>query len=90
MRTTGAIFSCNIGAVVVQQHCNASEGVWMSITPTQDALLVALDFEGVFETRSRGPFLRILLGVHSIERSPQEDALLVLFNTAISNLVRMF
>jgi hypothetical protein len=28
-------------------------------------------------------------GVHSIERSPQEDALLVLFNTAISNLVRL-
>ncbi|KXN92377.1 hypothetical protein AN958_06995 [Leucoagaricus sp. SymC.cos] len=48
-----------------------TEGVWMSITPTDDALLVALDFEGV----------------HSIERSPQEDALLVLFNTAISNLV---
>jgi hypothetical protein len=22
------------------------EGVWMSITPTDDALLVALDFEG--------------------------------------------
>ncbi|KXN87519.1 hypothetical protein AN958_08742 [Leucoagaricus sp. SymC.cos] len=48
-----------------------TEGVWMSITPTEDALLVSLDFEGV----------------HSIERSPQEDALLVLFNTAISNLV---
>lgn len=48
-----------------------TEGVWMSITPTDEALLVALDFEGV----------------HSIERSPQEDALLVLFNTAISNLV---
>ena len=27
------------------------------------------------------------VGVHSIERSAQEDALLVLFNTAISNLV---
>ena len=26
-------------------------------------------------------------GVHSIERSAQEDTLLVLFNTAISNLV---
>ncbi|ETW76254.1 hypothetical protein HETIRDRAFT_53756 [Heterobasidion irregulare TC 32-1] len=48
-----------------------TEGVWMSVTPTHDALVVALDFEGV----------------HSIERSPQEDALLVLFNTAISNLV---
>ncbi|KAJ6534677.1 hypothetical protein DFH09DRAFT_932195, partial [Mycena vulgaris] len=48
-----------------------TEGVWMSVTPTNDALIVALDFEGV----------------HSIERSAQEDALLVLFNTAVSNLV---
>lgn len=29
----------------------------------------------------------LFLGVHSIERSAQEDTLLVLFNTAISNLV---
>ena len=29
----------------------------------------------------------LITGVDSIERSPQEDALLVLFNTAISNLV---
>jgi hypothetical protein len=28
-----------------------------------------------------------VIGVHSIERSAQEDTLLVLFNTAISNLV---
>ena len=28
-------------------------------------------------------------GVHSLERSAQEDTLLVLFNTAISNLVRI-
>ncbi|KAF8967726.1 hypothetical protein BDZ97DRAFT_507114 [Flammula alnicola] len=48
-----------------------TEGVWMSVTPTDDMLVVALDFEGV----------------HSIERSAQEDTLLVLFNTAISNLV---
>ncbi|KAF5337682.1 hypothetical protein D9757_014271 [Collybiopsis confluens] len=48
-----------------------TEGVWMSVTPTDSALIVALDFEGV----------------HSIERSLQEDTLLVLFNTAISNLI---
>ncbi|KAJ7587977.1 hypothetical protein C8J56DRAFT_860684 [Mycena floridula] len=48
-----------------------TEGVWLSVTPTEEALIVALDFEGV----------------HSIERSAQEDTLLVLFNTAISNLV---
>ncbi|KAF8122287.1 hypothetical protein EV363DRAFT_1555266 [Boletus edulis] len=48
-----------------------TEGVWMSVTPTKDTLIVALDFEGV----------------HSIEMSAQEDTLLVLFNTAVSNLV---
>ncbi|KAF7308315.1 VWFA domain-containing protein [Mycena chlorophos] len=48
-----------------------TEGVWMSVTPTDEALIVALDFEGV----------------HSIERSAQEDTLLVLFNTSLSNLV---
>ncbi|KAH9005511.1 hypothetical protein EDB86DRAFT_2795794, partial [Lactarius hatsudake] len=48
-----------------------TEGVWLSVSPTDDALVVALDFEGV----------------HSLERSVQEDTLLVLFNTALSNLV---
>ncbi|KAG8833322.1 hypothetical protein FRC17_010897 [Serendipita sp. 399] len=45
--------------------------VWLSVTPTRDYLLVAMDFEGV----------------HSIERSAQEDTLLVLLNAAISNFV---
>ncbi|KAI6101018.1 hypothetical protein EDD16DRAFT_1495813, partial [Pisolithus croceorrhizus] len=48
-----------------------TEGVWMSTTPTEKELIIALDFEGI----------------HSIERFAQEDTLLVLFNTAISNLV---
>ena len=48
-----------------------TEGVWMSCTPTSDSLIVALDFEGV----------------QSIERSAQEDSFLVLFNTAISNMI---
>ncbi|KAG8960525.1 hypothetical protein FRC03_006451 [Tulasnella sp. 419] len=48
-----------------------TEGVWLSVCPTKELLVVALDFEGV----------------HSIERSPQEDMLLVLFNTALSNMV---
>ena len=30
-----------------------------------------------------------MTGVHSIERTAQEDTLLVLFNTALSNLVRL-
>ncbi|KEP47826.1 von willebrand factor type A domain protein [Rhizoctonia solani 123E] len=48
-----------------------TEGVWLSCTPTDDYLLVSLDFEGV----------------QSIERSAQEDTLLVLFNAAMSNMV---
>ncbi|KIM22917.1 hypothetical protein M408DRAFT_332686 [Serendipita vermifera MAFF 305830] len=48
-----------------------TEGVWLSVTPTRDYLVVAMDFEGV----------------HSIERSAQEDTLLVLLNSAISNFV---
>ncbi|EUC60523.1 guanylate-binding protein, amino-terminal domain protein, partial [Rhizoctonia solani AG-3 Rhs1AP] len=48
-----------------------AEGVWMSCTPTEKYLLVSLNFQGV----------------HSIKCSAQENALLVLFNTAISNLV---
>ncbi|KAL5634326.1 hypothetical protein ACGC1H_002410 [Rhizoctonia solani] len=48
-----------------------TEGAWLSCTPTSDYLLVSLDFEGL----------------QSTERSPQEDMLLVLFNTAISNLI---
>ncbi|KAG8900444.1 hypothetical protein FRB99_006040 [Tulasnella sp. 403] len=49
----------------------AIEGVWLSVCPTKDVLVVALNFEGL----------------HSVERSAQEDMLLVLFNTALSNLV---
>ncbi|KAI9437934.1 hypothetical protein BJY52DRAFT_1381767 [Lactarius psammicola] len=69
-----------------------TEGVWMSVSPTEDVLIVALDFEGELEcvihyrlniilnaTRYRRP---------QSERSAREDTLLVLFNTAISNLVR--
>ncbi|KAG8991998.1 hypothetical protein FRB94_012099 [Tulasnella sp. JGI-2019a] len=48
-----------------------TEGVWLSVCPSKDILVVALDFEGV----------------HSIERTAQEDMLLVLFNTALSNLI---
>ncbi|TDL23181.1 hypothetical protein BD410DRAFT_839090 [Rickenella mellea] len=45
--------------------------------------------EGVWITSAslNHPIMTIRTGVHSIERSAQEDTLLVLFNTAISNLV---
>jgi hypothetical protein len=66
-----------------------TEGVWMSVTPTKGALIVALDFEGLSIRAALDVALNRTqcAGVHSIERSAQEDTLLVLFNTAISNLV---
>jgi hypothetical protein len=64
----------------------------MSVSPTDDALIVALDFEGelttLVEIRLTSTEYGKTTGVHSLERSAQEDTLLVLFNTAISNLVR--
>ncbi|KAF8289765.1 hypothetical protein DL93DRAFT_2069130 [Clavulina sp. PMI_390] len=48
-----------------------TEGAWMSLTEADDCVIVALDFEGI----------------HSIERNVQEDMLLVLFNSAMSNMV---
>ena len=67
----------------------STEGVWMSVTPTDDALIVALDFEGLFDYLQsyQGRLITQFVGVDSVERSLQEDTLLVLFNTAISNLV---
>ena len=60
----------------------------MSVTPTDEALIVALDFEGRLDSlESNSRWTDLLAGVDSVERSPQEDTLLVLFNTAISNLV---
>lgn len=62
----------------------------MSVTPTKEALIVALDFEGMSGALVKRALSNRMLtgpGVHSIERSAQEDTLLVLFNTAISNLV---
>ena len=64
----------------------------MSASPTDDALIVVLDFEGESNTLLRSSLVPSddgrTTGVHSLERSAQEDTLLVLFNTAISNLVR--
>ncbi|KAG9001403.1 hypothetical protein FRB90_011631, partial [Tulasnella sp. 427] len=70
-----------------------TEGVWLSVCPTRDYLVVALDFEGVFSGAIQLwilislPARITIAGVHSIERTPQEDMLLVLFNTALSNLI---
>jgi len=52
-----------------------TEGVWLSATPTKDALIVAMDFEGKFNNNSSSylePY--IPAGVHSLERSAQEGS----------------
>jgi hypothetical protein len=60
----------------------------MSVIPTDEALIVALYFEGCLCTFGiTHVVIDRLPGVDSVERSPQEDTLLILFNTAISNLV---
>lgn len=60
----------------------------MSVTPTNDALIVALDFESCLVVRNlTGVPTDLLTGLDGVKRSPQEEALLVLFNAAISNLV---
>ena len=48
-----------------------TEGVWLSVTPTRDYLVVAMDFEGMLCSSNSNPML-IVLGVYSIERSAQE------------------
>jgi hypothetical protein len=64
----------------------------MSVSPTDDALIVALDFEGEMKGSTLSGFTIVSIsqttGIYSLERSAQEDTLLILFNTAISNLVR--
>ncbi|KAG9024253.1 hypothetical protein FRB95_011741 [Tulasnella sp. JGI-2019a] len=72
-QSVGKSYSLNhlIDSSFAGSAVRTTEGVWLSICPTKDVLVVALDFEGV----------------HSIERTAQEDMLLVLFNTALSNLV---
>ena len=63
----------------------------MSVSPTEDALIVALDFGGELEYITAYGFRKIsnspVTDVCSLEHSAQEDTFLVLFNAAISNLV---
>ena len=60
----------------------------MSVTPTDEALVVSLECEGCcISLCLTHIIIDRLEGVGSIERSLQEDTYLVLFNTAISNLV---
>jgi hypothetical protein len=47
MRTTGMVI-CSLPCLLYRTERRFSEGVWMSVTPTDDNLIVALDFEGWF------------------------------------------
>src|SRR6267154_5869851 len=90
-QSVGKSFSLNhlVDTSFAGSAMRTTEGVWMSVTPTKGALIVALDFEGLSICAALDVALNRTqyAGVHSIERSTQEDTLLVLFNTAISNLV---
>ncbi|PWN95084.1 hypothetical protein FA09DRAFT_291881, partial [Tilletiopsis washingtonensis] len=73
-QSTGKSFALNhlLDTLFEGAATRTTEGVWMSVVPSSGATVyVVLDFEGV----------------QSVERSVQEDALLVLMNAAISNLV---
>jgi len=84
-----------------------TEGVWLSATPTRNALIVAMDFEGTYIEFTfyacrlinyRSPFLGAKctrgfvchLIIYDPSLTPYKDALLVLFNVALSNLVNAF
>ncbi|KAG2336307.1 hypothetical protein BDR05DRAFT_1015075 [Suillus weaverae] len=92
--TCGESFSLNhrVDTSFAGSAMRTTERVWMSVTLTRDALVVALDFEGMLNQSSLQHCALISesspnKGVHSIERSTKEDTLLVPFNTAIFNLV---
>ena len=59
----GKSFALNhlVDTSFVGSAMRTTEGVWMSVTPTKDALIVALDFEGQFRRlvyNSLASFLR--------------------------------
>ncbi|KAJ3219148.1 hypothetical protein HDU67_002481 [Dinochytrium kinnereticum] len=73
LQSTGKSYMINhiVGTHFDGNAMRCTEGVWMSISPTDDAIYISLDFEG--------------LG--SVERTPQEDMLLSLLNAAASHLI---
>lgn len=48
-QSVGKSFSLNhlVDTSFAGSAMHTTEGVWMSVTPTKDALIVALDFEGM-------------------------------------------
>ncbi|PKC68809.1 hypothetical protein RhiirA1_440393 [Rhizophagus irregularis] len=72
-QSCGKSFMLNhiVGTTFDGSAMRCTEGVWMSLVNTQECIYVALDFEGL----------------KSLERTPQEDMFLALFNTVVSNLI---
>ncbi|CAG8440721.1 9944_t:CDS:10, partial [Cetraspora pellucida] len=60
-----------VGTTFDGSAMRCTEGVWMSLAITKKYIYVALDFEGL----------------KSLERTPQEDLFLTLFNTVVSNMI---
>ncbi|CAH1767584.1 10057_t:CDS:2, partial [Entrophospora sp. SA101] len=60
-----------VGTTFDGSAMRCTEGVWMSLVIAKEIIYVALDFEGL----------------KSLERTPQEDFFLTLFNTMVSNLI---
>ncbi|PKK70959.1 hypothetical protein RhiirC2_443579 [Rhizophagus irregularis] len=72
-QSCGKSFMLNhlVGTTFDGSAMRCTEGVWMSLVNTKECIYVALDFEGL----------------RSLERTPQEDMFLTLFNTVVSNLI---
>ncbi|CAB4446571.1 unnamed protein product [Rhizophagus irregularis] len=72
-QSCGKSFMLNhlVGTTFDGSAMRCTEGVWMSLVNTKECIYVALDFEGL----------------RSLERTPQEDMFLTLFNTIVSNLI---
>ncbi|PKC68807.1 hypothetical protein RhiirA1_456805 [Rhizophagus irregularis] len=72
-QSCGKSFMLNhlVGTTFDGSAMRCTEGVWMSLVNTNEYIYVALDFEGL----------------KSLERTPQEDLFLTLFNTVVSNLI---
>jgi hypothetical protein len=55
-QSVGKSFALNhfVDASFAGSAMRTTEGVWMSVTPTEDALIVAMDFEGTFSLEFMG------------------------------------
>ncbi|KAG9090108.1 Vacuolar protein sorting-associated protein 13A [Ceratobasidium sp. 370] len=80
-----SLLGADVPAIIDALSLGWYESLFQSYMATKASGLVRV--VSSMDTSFAGSAMRTTEGVHSIERSAQEDALLVLFNTAISNLV---